>query len=64
MEAIEPYLLGAVGGGGVLCVYYGLARLRDKARPQDERRKGLWLVNLGVALLGVSGAILLWTGAG
>ncbi|MDJ0950303.1 MAG: hypothetical protein QNJ94_15430 [Alphaproteobacteria bacterium] len=62
MDAALPYLLGGLGGGGVLCVYYGLARLRDPERPEADRRKGLWLVNLGVAMLGVSMALFLWQG--
>lgn len=61
MDAMTwPYVWGALGGLGVLFAYYGLRRLTDKARPEGERRQGLWLVNAGVALLAASMALALW----
>jgi len=55
-----PYLLGALGGLGVLLVYYGLKRVTDKARPDTQRKQGLWMVNGGVVALAVSMALIIW----
>ena len=51
---ILSYVLGALGGCGILAAYYGVKRLLDRARPDAERRAGLWLVNLGIVLVAVS----------
>jgi hypothetical protein len=56
-----PYAWGALGGLGVLLVYYGLRRVMDKARPGHDRRVGLWLVNAGVLTLAASMALAIWT---
>lgn len=55
-----PYLLGALGGLGVLLVYYGLKRITAKARPEGQRKLGLWMVNGGVAVLALSMALIIW----
>ena len=55
-----PYLWGALGGLGVLLIYYGLRRIMDKARPERGRRPGLWLVNAGVLCLAASMALAIW----
>jgi hypothetical protein len=55
-----PYLWGALGGIGVLLVYYGVKRVRDKARSESERRQGLWMVNAGVLCFAASLALALW----
>lgn len=55
-----PYLWGALGGVGVLLVYYGLRRIMDKKLPESYRRAGLWLVNAGVLSLAASMALVIW----
>jgi len=55
-----PYVWGALGGLGLLLVYYGITRVRDKSRPDAERRKGLWMVNGGVFCLAASMALAIW----
>ena len=57
MAEILPYVLGALGGAGVLCVYHGLNRLRTSEEDKTRRRQGLWLVNGGVLLIAVSLAL-------
>ena len=57
MQEAIPYILGALGGAGMLCVYYGLGRLRAPEDDRKRRRQGLWLVNGGVALFAVSLAL-------
>ena len=57
MADILPYILGALGGAGVLCVYHGMNRLRAPADDRKRRRQGLWLVNGGVVLIAVSLAL-------
>ena len=59
-QAWWPYALGALGGLGVLLVYYGLRRVTDKARPDPERRQGLWMVNGGVICIAASMALAIW----
>jgi len=59
-ETWWPYVWGALGGIGVLLVYYGLRRVMEKARPDAERRQGLWLVNAGVLFLAASMALAIW----
>ena len=55
-----PYAWGTLGGLGILLAYYGLRRVMDKARPQHDRRIGLWMVNGGVVCLAVSMALAIW----
>jgi hypothetical protein len=55
-----PYLWGALGGLGVLLIYYGLRRLTDKARPEPAKKPGLWMVNAGVLALAGSMALVIW----
>ena len=59
MSAAEflPYILGALGGAGVLCIYNGMNRLRGAADDRKRHRQGLWLVNGGVVLIAVSLAL-------
>ncbi len=45
------YLLGALGGGGVICAWYGLGRLRRTDAGKASRRLGLVLVNVGVVMI-------------
>jgi hypothetical protein len=45
------YLLGALGGGGVICAWYGLQRLRRTDAGRASRRLGLILVNAGVVMI-------------
>ena len=52
-----PYILGALGGAGVLCIYNGMNRLRAPEADKQRRRQGLWLVNGGVVLIAVSLAL-------
>jgi hypothetical protein len=55
-----PYLWGALGGIGILLVFYGLRRVMDKTLPHAYRRAGLWLVNAGVLSLAASMALAIW----
>jgi tetrahydromethanopterin S-methyltransferase subunit D len=55
-----PYVWGALGGIGVLLVYYGLKRVREAKRPDPERRQGLWMVNAGIVCLAASMALAIW----
>ena len=55
-----PYVFGALGGVGVLLVYYGLKRIADKARPEGQRKLGLWMVNGGVVAVALSMALIIW----
>jgi hypothetical protein len=57
MAEITPYILGALGGAGVLCIYHGMNRLRAPEDGKKRRRQGLWLVNGGVVLIAVSLAL-------
>ena len=60
MGEAGPYILGGVGGAGVLLVYYGMRQIIDKAREAADRKRGLWMVNGGVVLLGITLAMMLW----
>ena len=55
-----PYLWGALGGLGVLMVFYGLRRVTDRKLPEPYRKAGLWLVNGGVVAVAVSMALAIW----
>ncbi|MCW5773691.1 MAG: hypothetical protein KIT16_18760 [Rhodospirillaceae bacterium] len=55
-----PYAWGALGGLGVLLGYYGLRRVADRARPETERKAGLWLINAGALCLAASMALAIW----
>jgi hypothetical protein len=55
-----PYVLGALGGLGVLLAYYGLKRVSARERPRAERSAGLWLINAGILCLAVSMALAIW----
>lgn len=54
---LTPYILGVLGGAGVLCIYHGFNRLRAPDDDPKRRRQGLWLVNGGVVLIAVSFAL-------
>ena len=58
--SLLPTLMGLAAGGGALLIWYGIGRLRDRARPESERRKGWWGVNLGLALVALSMIGLKW----
>ena len=45
------YVLGALGGGGAICVWYGLQRLRLDNASKASRRVGLMLVNAGIVMI-------------
>ena len=54
MQDATPYLsyiLGALGGGGAICVWYGLGRLRQADVSKASRRLGLLLVNGGIVMI-------------
>lgn len=54
MQGGTPYLsyiLGALGGGGAICAWYGLQRLRQADVSKASRRLGLLLVNAGVVMI-------------
>ena len=55
-----PYVLGGLGGLGVLLIYYGLRRVAGADRTQAQRRAGLWLVNAGVLCVAGSLALSIW----
>jgi hypothetical protein len=54
MAGYLPYLLGALGGGGVLCAWYGLKAVRDPDATPAKRRLGLVAVNIGVIMVAAS----------
>jgi len=54
MSAYFPYILGALGGGGVLLIWYGLKGVRNPDAATGRRRLGLAAVNLGVILIAAS----------
>lgn len=58
--SLLPTLLGLAGGGGVLLVWWGLMRLRNRDLSQGTRRQGWWGINLGLAL--VAGSMIILTG--
>ena len=60
MTSMLPYILGGLGGGGALCAYYGIKRVRDAESSDKQRRAGLWLVNLGIVMIALSLAASLW----
>jgi len=60
MGEATPYILGALGGVGVLSIYFGFRQVIDHERESAERKRGLWLVNLGVVFLGITLALMLW----
>ncbi len=45
------YILGALGGGGVISVWYGLQRLRKEKASKASRRLGLVMVNAGIVMI-------------
>jgi hypothetical protein len=60
MNAWLPYLWGALGGLGILLAYYGYRAVADARAPPGPRRRGLWLLNLGIVLLAASMALSIW----
>jgi hypothetical protein len=62
MAAVLPYVLGALGGSGVLCVLYGLKILRDAEAPDSRRQKGFALVSLGLLAVAASLYLIRLTG--
>ena len=54
MPTYMPYLLGALGGIGILSAWYGLKAVRREAASPAGRRVGLVLVSVGVVMLAVS----------
>ena len=54
MAGYLPYLLGALGGGGVLCAWYGIKTVRDPEADAAKRRLGLVAVNIGVIMVAAS----------
>ncbi len=44
-------ILGALGGGGMICAWYGLQRLRKEDASKASRRLGLLLVNAGIVMI-------------
>jgi len=60
MDSDLSYLLGALGGGGVLLTYYGLRAVREG--DAGGRKRGLWMVNGGVVMVLATFAIMIWAG--
>jgi hypothetical protein len=54
MAGYLPYLLGALGGGGVLFAWYGFKAMRDPEASAAKRRLGLAGVNIGVVMVAAS----------
>lgn len=54
MAGLLPYVWGALGGSGVLCVVYGVKILREPEAPDSRRQKGFALVSLGCLALAMS----------
>ena len=60
MGMATPYILGALGGAGILSIYYGFRQVIDNEPASSERKRGLLLLNAGVVLLGITLALMLW----
>lgn len=60
MSGNLSYLLGALGGGGVLLTYYGLKVVREGDK--RARKRGLWMVNGGIVMVLATFAIMIWAG--
>ena len=56
------YVYGALGGLGILLLFYGFGRVLDKTKPEAERKSGLWLINGGLLCIAASAALLMWAG--
>ena len=47
-------VLGAILGIGCVFIYRGIRTMRNKELNDAGRRKGLWLLNAGLALIAVT----------
>jgi len=54
MAGYLPYVWGALGGSGVLCVFYGLKVLREPEASAGKRQKGFALVSIGCLAIAAS----------
>ena len=59
-ESYLSYLYGALGGLGIVLLFYGLGRVRDRQRPESARRAGLWLITAGLTCIAGSAALIMW----
>ena len=58
-ETYLSYLYGALGGVGVLLLFYGLGRVADRARDQVARRAGMWMITGGLFCIAGSALLLM-----
>ena len=49
-----PMALGLMLGAGVLLAIQGFAAVIDRARPDADRRKAMWRLNIGLVLAAAS----------
>lgn len=54
------YLYGALGGVGVLLLFYGFGRAGDRKREEGGRRAGLWLITAGLFCIAGSALLISW----
>lgn len=60
MENYLPYVYGGIGGIGVLLIYYGFRRAISKEAEPAFRKVGLWMMNIGMVVIGATLALALW----
>jgi hypothetical protein len=59
-ETYLSYLYGALGGLGVLLLFYGLGRVADRTREEAARRAGMWMITAGLCCIAGSAALIMW----
>lgn len=61
-ETYLSYLYGALGGVGVLLLFYGLRRAANDRNDEAVRKTGLWMITAGLFCIAGSAALIMWTG--
>ncbi len=51
---VEPALLGAILGAGVLLTFMGVRTLTNKNYDEERRKRGFWPLNAGFILAVIS----------
>jgi hypothetical protein len=62
IETYLSYVYGALGGVGVLLLFYGLGRVGDRQRGEGTRRSGLWMITGGLFCIAGSALLIMWLG--
>lgn len=60
MATYLSYMYGALGGVGVLLLFYGLGRAGDRKRDDPGRRAGLWMITGGLFCIAGSALLIMW----